>query len=437
MSKSRSALPSRSAALWGALGLATAVAGASCSAARGTNTTQFTSGSGGTAAGTPSGSGGSGPSGSGGGVGSGFVVSSGTSGSGGLDPDGGCAGTATTAQQLPLDMYIMLDQSGSMTDPVMGGGNKWMAVTGALQAFVSQPGLSGISVGIQYFGQPPGGASMCPMACATDADCGSAACGPCFFGTCLGGSGGSDSCNAVDYTKPEVEIAPLPGVAGAIITSMGMHMPSTSTPTQPALQGAIDHAKAWAAMHPGHVVVAVLATDGAPTECAVQDGPGLAQIAAAGLSGTPSVKTFTIGIFASSDIPSGPNLLNDISAGGGTTKSFTIDTANQNTNQQFLMALNAIRGASLGCQYKIPVPTAGMLDYTKVNVQYSPGGGGPAQDFPKSDDKAHCPATGDGWYYDNNAAPTQILLCDKTCAKVGADSTGTVNIVLGCQTKLN
>ena len=81
----------------------------------------------------------------------------GSASTGGLDPDGGCAGEATTAQQLPLDMYIMLDQSGSMGDPVQGGGDKWQAVTSALNAFVTQPGLSGISVGIQYFGLPPGG----------------------------------------------------------------------------------------------------------------------------------------------------------------------------------------------------------------------------------------------------------------------------------------
>ena len=431
MSKPRSALPFWSASLWGAVGLATAAIGASCSAGHGGGNAQFTTlGSGGT-----TGTGVSGPSGSGGGNlgfgGGQFTGPSGATSSGGLDPDGGCAGTATTAQQLPLDMFIMLDQSGSMTDMVAGGGDKWMAVTAALQAFVTQQGLTGISVGIQYFGQP---ASGCPTSCAMDADCG--ACGPCFGGICFGGVSGGDSCNAADYAKPEVEIAPLPGVANAIVSSMAQHMPSTSTPTQPALQGAIDHAKAWAGTHPGHVVVAVLATDGAPTECTVQDGPGLALISAAGLSGTPSVKTFTIGIFAPGDIPGGPNILNAISAGGGTTKSFTIDTMNQNTNQQFLMALNAIRGASLGCQYKIPVPTMGVPDFGKVNVQYQPGGGGPVQDFPKYQDKAHCPATGDGWYYDNNGAPMHILLCDATCTKVGGDSTGTVNVVLGCQTKM-
>jgi hypothetical protein len=82
----------------------------------------------------------------------------GNNGGGGVDADNGggglsidapaCATSVVTAQKSALDLYIMLDQSGSMDDPVSGG-TKWTAVTGALNTFFGQPGLDGVSIGIQ------------------------------------------------------------------------------------------------------------------------------------------------------------------------------------------------------------------------------------------------------------------------------------------------
>ncbi len=426
----------------GLAALLTGGAAASCSASR--NSSGFTS--------SNNGGGGSGSSqhgGTGAGMGSGmggdvnFTTSNSNSGStGSLGPDGGCAGTATKAQQLPLDMYIMLDQSGSMDDATSAGPTKWQAVTQALESFLSQPGLAGISVGIQYFGVPPGGSVTCNVIdCYLDSDCGNTACGPCEFadpidmfpGFCNGALAGGDSCAPADYAKPDVEIAALPSAAGPLMASIGAHMPNTSTPTGPALQGAEDHAKAWAMSHPGHVVIAVLATDGQPNECAPTDTQGLQAIAAQALGGTPSVKTFTIGIFEQADFPSGPALLDAIAASGGTQQGFNINTQT-NVNQAFLDALNKIRGTALGCNYSIPVPQNGTPDFTAVNVQYTPGGGGMPEIIPQVADKAHCPASGDAWYYDNPSAPTQILICASTCNKLGMDSTGEVDVVLGCKT---
>jgi hypothetical protein len=329
-------------------------------------------------------------------------------------------------------MFIMLDQSGSMSDPVSGGGDKWSAVTSALTAFLQQPGLGGISVGIQYFGLPPGGSSggACTNVpfCATDADCGGPACGPCFFGICFGSSSAGDSCDAADYSGAEVEIAPLPGVAQPIIASMAKHGPSTSTPTSAALQGGINHCKSWAGSHAGHVVVHVFATDGDPSECDT-DLNNINAIAAAGANNGPKVLTFVIGVGSSL------TALNGIAAAGGTNSAYIVDTG-ANATSQFLQALNAIRGAALGCQYNIPVPTTGQPDYSRVNVQYTPGNGGNSQVFDHYPDKASCPPGGDGWYYDDNAHPTLINLCDATCDKVGADAKGKIDILLGCQTQV-
>lgn len=336
-----------------------------------------------------------------------------------------CATSVVKADKIPLDLYVMLDQSSSMKDSVSGGGTKWSTVTSALGTFLQQPGLDGVSVGIQYFGVPPS-ATCSTLSCTVDADCGAAACGPCVANVCLGFfSSAGDSCSASDYATPAVEIATLPGVASQIVSSMGMHSPTTGTPTSAALQGAVDHAKAWKQSHASDAVVAVLATDGDPSECDTSL-PNIDAIAATALAGTPSVMTFVIGV--------GPSLssLNGIASAGGTTQAFLVDTGG-NVNQQFLDAMNAIRHAALGCQYLIPTPTDGSPDFNAVNVVYQPMGGN-AQTFPRVMDMASCPANGNGWYYDNASNPTQIILCPASCTLVEGDMTGEVDVTLGCST---
>jgi hypothetical protein len=346
-----------------------------------------------------------------------------------------CASETQTAKKLPLDMYVMMDQSGSMSDTVSGGATKWQAVTQALTAFVNDPKNAGLGIGIQYFGLPAGGGAP-PASCMKDSDCivGGTNYGPCFGalppilpGICFGASGSSDSCTAADYAKPEVEIGTLPGVAGAITTSIGKHSPTSSTPTAPALQGAVDHAKAWATAHPDHVVIAVLATDGDPTECTPTDIPSISNIAMAALNGNPKIRTFVIGVGTSTAN------LDGIAQGGGTAPAFIVDT-NANVVQQFEDALKAIQGTALGCVYSIPAPTMGMLDYTKVNVQYTPGSGSPVV-LGNVANAAACDPTKGGWYYDVPTAPKQIILCDATCKVVSADAMGSVAVQLGCATK--
>lgn len=337
-----------------------------------------------------------------------------------------CAAETTTANLVQLDLFFMMDQSGSMSDTVQGGGTRWDAVTSALKSFFSDPANAGMGAGIQYFPLTTG--QNCPATCSTNADCG--AFGPCFVFVCLGCAGGAaDSCNAADYATAAVGIAPLNGAqSNALANSLNAHSPNGNTPTGPALQGALSYAQNWAVQHPSHTVVTVLATDGDPTECSPQDIPGIANIAAAVVNGSPPVKTFVIGV--------GSSLanLNAIAQAGGTGSAFIVD-GNANVAQQFKAALDAIQQSALGCEYTIPQPAMGMLDYDKVNVQYTPGGGGAPQVIPNVPDAASCdPVTG-GWYYDNPMAPTKIILCDQTCGPVEVDPSGKIDILLGCATE--
>jgi hypothetical protein len=406
-------------------------------------------------------------------------------GSGGVGGDASCAGERSTAQLVPLDLYIMLDASGSMNEETTAGVTKWDAVTDALSTFFTDPQSAGLGVGLQYFplrdpdvpdsctnSSQCGASGPCVLRvctgtssitpCNTNADCGfgrscvdlgacantGGLCAP-AGGTCSGGDGRcnrlttstcfqQDSCDAADYAAPDVGIAPLAAASSAaLVASIGAKQPEGATPTQGALAGAIQQAQTYAAANPDHKVVAVLATDGLPTECDVQTADGIAAIAAAGVSGSPSVSTFVIGVFALGDM-SARATMNAIASAGGTDSAFIVD-ATSNTSQAFLDALTAIRGQSLACDYLVPTPTGGQtIDYGEVNVEHTPPNATDANTIFYVTNEAGCdPATG-GWYYDieptGSQAPTKLVMCPSTCTLF--QQGGQVDISVGCKTEI-
>lgn len=72
----------------------------------------------------------------------------------------------------------------------------------------------------------------------------------------------------------------------------------------------------------------------------------------------------------------------------------------------------------------------GIIDWSKVQVEYTPGGGGNPQLFPQVPNAGAC--TGDGFYYDNAASPTKAQLCPTACTKVQNDNGAQVQLLLGC-----
>lgn len=378
--------------------------------------TTFASGSGNGNGGNGNGSGSSN-----GGDGGGFIGAGSTSGG----PTGGsCAATVNKGEAVPLGMYLMIDKSGSMQ------GANWTAVTSALKSFVDQPTAAGIGVGLQYFPLDSGVQCVATF-CATDADCGPAACGPCeapplpgFPGTCSG-FGGS-SCVVDAYAKPAVIIQNLPGVAPVIKSSLNQTSPTGGTPTSAALDGAITYTKQWMGMNPNAVGVVIFATDGEPSDCDT-NLQNIYNIAKAGYDGVPSVRTYVIGV--------GTQLtnLNGIAAAGGTGQAYLVDT-NAGAQDQFLQAMNEIRGAALSCAYLIPPPPANeQIDYGAINVQYTPEGG-MAELIPQVSSLAGCPNDSKAWYYDNQNPPKQILLCPATCDMISGEAKGQIDVLVGCET---
>ncbi|WP_437274956.1 vWA domain-containing protein [Sorangium sp. So ce375] len=459
----------------------------------------FGSGAGGAGgeASTGSGTGGETGSGAGSGMGGETGSASGTGGHGGTgggpsssagEGAGGgasCVGETRAAEPTPLDLYIMLDASGSMEELLATGGTKWRAVTQALEDFFTDPQSEGLGVGLQYFPQM---ADDVPTTCTNNEQCGDN--GPCALRVCrsslattveicvtdtdcsegdecmdLGAcSRTGDPCTGVgeqcadrdgmcvrvsrstcahpyscvteDYATPAVSIAPLDAAwAGELIGSIAQKMPEGGTPTAGALSGAIAQARAHAQANPTHRVVAVLATDGMPTECDPLSADGIAEIAAEGLSGSPSISTFVIGVFDGDDVGAQATM-NRIAEGGGTKSAYSIDTSSD-VRQALLDALDAIRGTSLACEYQVPAPSSGQtLDYGMLNVRHTPPEGTDPSTILYVASEARCDATAGGWYYDADPAtggtPTKIVMCPATCAR--AQAGGQVQLQVGCET---
>jgi hypothetical protein len=383
-----------------------------------------------------------------------------------------CASQWAKADRVPLAMYILIDQSSSMADRTQTSEVKWDAITAALTSFVSSPDAADLWAGIQYFPLrvPPPGPCDSSRKCSGGAVCVSNNAQTLFwcFASCtsasqcaagqecsMSTSGGtllcSDQCDSASYANPDVEIGALSSTSQtqSITSSLNSHQPLYGTPTRAALQGGIDHCKAWGASHPDLKTIVVLATDGVPSECLPSGveytdpaaNQAVVQVAQQGANGSPAVQTFVIGIFGPNDRPGGIDPvanLNAVAAAGGSGTAVLVDTTKDLT-QQLLQALSSIRGKALECRYKIPAPDGGTLDFNKVNVQFTPGGG-PIETLYYVADEAHCDPNTGGWHYDviagPGSTPSWIEMCAVTCSKLKSDNMGQVNIQLGCKTAI-
>jgi len=366
--------------------------------ANGTPGTPAASGSGGaTTSGNPRGSGGTTASGNWSGADASASLCSWSG-----NPDfSACAGAYYQGQALPLDVFIMFDESGSMATMDDGKTMRIDAVRAAVDQFLQDPSSDGLSVGIGYFGTQP-------LSCACT------------------------SCKASDYATPAVPIGLLPGATASLQASLGGQQPTGETPTGAAIRGACTYATAHKAAVPGHAVVILLVTDGVPEAPLTTHAGGCtptlsdAQSAAADcFSTTTPVRTYVLGV--------GPSLdnLNQIASSGGTGHAYLVENAG---TAGVLQALAAIRkDAMIPCSMALPTASSGLaVDPAKVNLVYADGACTfTTLKYVKT--PAGCDPQAGGWSYDDPADPTTIELCPASCAAVGAPG-GQLRVSVGCAT---
>lgn len=408
--------------------------------------------------------------------------------------DDACVTQTAAAEQRKVALNVMLDTSGSMDEVAGNGRTKWQSVQRALRSFLIEEQDSDLSIGLQFF--PLLKPGVVNFNCKSHDDCGDDG-GPCFLSTCLQGETitlcqsqadcpGSPSvnpcvtfglcensdpvaptacvlpstcgnglgrcqdfertctnatqCDSTYYATPTVEIGPISAQSFPIDRALNTQVPQGLTPTVPALQGAIDHAREWALTHPEQTVVTVLATDGLPTDCgpAVPGAPPaidqVLEIARAAQQSAQPVRTFVIGVFPPGDGAS-INNVNAIAAAGGTQQAVAIDAGGE-VEAEFLEALRTISEGTLACQFQIPESET-LLDYFSVNLQFDSGD--TRQQLAFVPNEAACATSPNSWHYDvdpNVSQPSAIQVCPAVCDQFRAATSGSISFQLGCRTLL-
>lgn len=316
-----------------------------------------------------------------------------------LDPvsavGNGCAGTSANLTTLPLHLVLVLDKSGSMDErlgapaPGKPSVSKWDAAKSALNDFFASPQSAGITLDLIPFPNTS-----------------------------------TDWCLESGYSMPSAS-ASLPDSTKKLSGALNALSTGGSTPTNPALRGAIAYAKGLQSQLQGSSNVAiVLATDGEPESCENNTVP---EIVGNVTAASASLKTYVIGLGDQLETS-----LNQFAAAGGTNggKAFLITSTTTGIAEDLGRALGTIRAAALSCSYELPSPPPGQtLDFTRVNVVY----GTKDKRAILVKHSADC-ADALGWRYDNEAAPNTILLCDAVCETVRGNTVDRVDVVLGCET---
>ena len=406
-----------------------------------------------------------------------------------------CAASVVKGEQVPVDVLVLLDNSTSMLG-MAGNQTKWSIAQQALGAFVKDPRSAGLGVGLQFFPRPPP-----TKACRMDTDCPAVPrascvdvefcsgglipptimppCGPagpgsaCPYGPgaackrhgicsvsnricttvnapCPDGIAGdvcrpvdrlcavyADSCDVADYERVAVGIAALPGNEGALVTSLDNRFTGGTTPTAPAVAGALAHLRKHQMANPTHRVALVLATDGLPTSCVPTAAPDIAAIIRAAQMESRPISTYVIGVFSPAEVGEARPVLEAFATAGGTGMPFVL-TATPDLGQRLQEALGQIRGSVLPCEFTIPAPTSGMLDYNKVNVRFK-GNTTPETTIPYVQRGDRCDPMRGGWYYNVDPAagvPSRIMVCDATCKLLKSEPSATVSLALGCKTEI-
>jgi hypothetical protein len=425
------------------------------------------------------------------------AAGSGGGGSSGVKPDaaGGeaasCATETHQAKQTPLDVLLLVDTSGSMREGA-GAETKWTLTRNALTAFWREPKSAGLGLGLQFFpfkgadrpcanddacgvavdpgtcgdtgvcagSGPFSGARSCdpqdPLttcpagaACSVTGRCaGSGAnCAPIGM-PCPGGGGtcmnrgsvcrnlGTGSCETGDYQTPAVPIRTLPAGEAMLTTAIQDKDPVGQTPTLAAVTGSLAHLRQHLGANPTHKGALVLITDGLPLGCTTNSTFTIGQAIGAAYTGMPSITTYAIGVFSGTQALTAKPTLDGWARQGGTTESVVLSPTEMLT-QRFLDTLNQIRGAALACDFSIPVPSMGTLDYGKVNVR-STSAAGP-KDLLYVGNATRCNPNTGGWYYDVDPAmgkPTRVLICPASCQALQMDSSLKIDLVFGCATQV-
>ena len=318
---------------------------------------------------------------------------------------GTCSELSVVLEPTPVDLYLMVDRTASMTYPISSGSavTRWDILQSGLQSFLSPSNtvVAGARLALQFFGA-------------------------------TGNPDDPKECDPTSYATPVIEFESLSTGAAKINGAIQAEASvlGGQTPWMPAIHGALLHAQKWQSANPQRAVAVALITDGYPTECDT-DVSAIAQMVSEfylGVQGTyntvgkPAIRTYMVGIGVDKFN------LNTVAQAGGTRQSLIVAAADEVAG-----ALKNIVSAyqiTPPCQTALPSPPGGgVFNPDKFKLTYTPFGASTEQIL-AVDSAAACGAAVGGFYFDNPNAPTRLTLCPCTCANVGVGELG--YLFFGC-----
>jgi len=286
-------------------------------------------------------------------------------------------------------VYILLDKSSSMlTD------NKWEQATTAIGNFFRSPDAAGLGVALEFFPYGPA---------------------PCLSS--------HYKVPTVDVGTLIAEVAPTDAHEQALIDALDNEdATGVGTPTFPALTGAYAWADEYSSQHAARTMV-LLVTDGDPQGCGTETIDQYEALASGALN-DHGVYTYVIGLEGAT-----PTDLHKIAAAGGTAQAFVLGSGS--LTDDLLDTLEQIKVSQIACEFTIPEPREGTIDFNLVNVCFT-NGQGAITTWGNVEELGHCSASG-GWYYDIPTAPTKVVLCPTTCQQAQGDPQASIDTVFGCE----
>lgn len=356
----------------------------------------------------PAGAGGSAAGATGGGAGgSSPVIAVGGSAGSGTPGDVGAAGLCATVNAAatlePVYLAFAFDVSGSMgkgDHPWHDATLKWDPVVAATRAFFEDAASAGLFASLTAF----------PI-----------------------DEGEDERCDPESYTNPDVPVTELPSTAfGSALDAIRAEDWRGGTPTLAVVEGVLSTIDDYRVSHPGRYAL-VLVTDGYPQDC---DDDSIESVEDAVRAVATDIPTYVIGVknppLVDDDGTMAPDTVTNLAGvaeAGGTKSAFIIDTGDPaKTSRDLQTAIDAIRGAAITCNLAIPMPPD-RRTFQKDRVIVSTTSGATTTELEYD---ASC--GGDAaWHYDSVDAPTEVILCPATCARVQADAQAELSVGFTCQ----
>lgn len=313
-----------------------------------------------------------------------------------------CASASSDAELQQLALAFAFDVSGSMGEgdkPYHNKELKWDPVVAATRAFLESDAAVRVSASMVFF----------PI------------------------DDRENRCDSARYATPDVPLQALPSTEfGAAIDEI---FPDRGgTPTLAVVEATIAYVRGLIADGSTAKHAIVLVTDGMPQGCSEEETDSIEDVAVAVADVADEVPVYVIGIEnpVTEEEPNPPDnvtSLHQIAASGGTHTAFLIDTGNPTqTVTDFDEVIQSIRSSGLTCELQIPKPPAGkVFDKDKVNVTLATDG--EAQPLIYSE---NCSEEG-AWHFDDLSQPTQIVLCDETCALTKTLADVALQVEFGCE----